>query len=91
MEYVNLVTGKKEKVEDLESIVRASITIDDYIDMMDDDSFPVCFYNEKYGIASVLNAVDKSRVEKMYDDYIDMITMDLIHGEVDERIPIEVL
>lgn len=91
MKYINKVTGKTEKVEDIESIVRASITIDEYIDMMDDDEFPVSFFNESYGIISVLNAVDKDRVKKMYDDYIDMVTMDVIHGEVDERIPIEIV
>lgn len=39
MRFINKVTGKTEKVEDIESIVRASITIDEYIDMMDDDEF----------------------------------------------------
>lgn len=91
MKYINKVTGKTEKVEDIESIVRASITIDEYIDMMDDDEFPVSFFNESYGIISVLNAVDKDRVKMMYDDYVDLITSDVINGEVDERIPIEIV
>lgn len=59
--------------------------------MIDDDEFPVRFFNERYGIASVLNAVDGDRLKKMYDDYIDVVTMDIINGEADERVPIEII
>lgn len=90
MKYINKVTGREEKAEDIPLIVRASISYEDYLDVLDEAEEPIELMGERYGYGGVADAMMHDAVMSGYELYLDTVVMDIINGEEHELVPIEI-
>lgn len=90
MRYINKVTGREEKVQDIPLIVRTSISYNDYLDILDEMEDPIELMGERYGYGGVVDAMMHDMVVREYESYLETVALDIINGEEHELVPIEI-
>ena len=91
MKYINAVSGKEVKPNEIEDIVRACISRDEFIDIYDDENQPVTLNDEKYGIASIANYLVPELVIGWYDDYVKKVANGILEGIENEDVMINIV
>lgn len=89
MRYINKVTGREEKVQDIPLIVRTSIPYDDYLDILDEMEDPIELMGERYGYGGVADAMMHDAVMRGYETYLESVALDIYSGEEHDLVPIE--
>lgn len=90
MRYINKVTGREEKREDIPLIVSASISYEDYLDVLDEAEEPIELMGERYGYGGVADAMMHDMVVREYESYLETVALDIINGEEHDLVPIEI-
>lgn len=91
MKYINAISGKEVKPDEIRDIVKACISRDEFIDIYDDNNHPVTLNGEKYGVASVANYVMPEIVDGWYDEYISDVTKGILEGHENEDVMINIV
>lgn len=91
MRYINSISGKEVKASEVRDIVKACISRYDYMDRIDDEYEPIRLNREAYGYASVIAIIRPDVMTEMYDRYLDQVAKDILEGNENEDVMINIV